>query len=237
MGSMLSHYEGALAESHQSYYVPRSRQLAEVVLYRIPVDDLRRVLETFHAEVSPTKIGRYDVFRRSGYDAKLIGRAFPDWREGLKFYEQAFYRDSSYSLRQQGALYLAHKRNFQLAFMWIDEARSMTRNNPAISNSYAVILFNANYDKQADPEVKATLDESMNILKSCYDKDHRKVYHAKVFADQSLKYAAKFPTSSSASEYLESSRRWLESELSRRPGDRGMKNLLHQVRSRLRSFG
>ena len=236
MGSMLSHYEGALAESRQSYYVPRSRQLAEVVLNRIPVDDLRRVLEVFHTEVSPTKIGRYDVFRRGGYDAKLIGRAFPDWKEGLQFYEQAFQRDSSYSLKQQGALYLAHKRNFQQAFMWIDEARSMTRNNPAISNSYAVILFNANYDKQADPEVKATLDESMNILKSCYDKDHRKVYHAKVFADQSLKYAAKFPTSSSASEYLKSSQRWLESELNRRPGDRGMKNLLRQVKSQLRSF-
>lgn len=230
MGSMLSDYEGALAASRQSYYVPRSRQLAEVVLYKIPAIDLRRIIETFHQNVSPTKIGRYDVFRRSGYDARLMGRAFPEWRDGLHFYEEAFKSDSSYSLKQQGALYLSHKKNFQLAFAWIDDAISMTRrNNAAVNNSYAVILFNANYNKPSDTAVMATLDESMTILKKCYDTDHRKVYHARVFADQAIKYSTKFPNSPSACEYLETSHKWLTDELRHRPGDRGMNNLLRGV--------
>lgn len=96
MGSMLSQYEGTMAEQNQSYYVPRSRQVSEVVLQKIPVVDLRRVLEIFHSEVSTTKIGKYDVFKRNAYDARLIGRAFPNWKDGLLFYERAFVRDFSY---------------------------------------------------------------------------------------------------------------------------------------------
>lgn len=77
MGSVLSAYEGALADTGQAYYVPRSRQVSEVVLWHISPSDLRAMLDVFHAEVSPTKIGRYDVFRRGAYDAKLVGRAYP----------------------------------------------------------------------------------------------------------------------------------------------------------------
>ena len=235
MGSLLSLYEGALADTTQNYYVPRSRQVSEVVLNRIPADDLRNVLEIFNSEVSPTKIGRYDIFRRGAYDARLIGRAFPKWEEGLDFYERAFLRDSSHSLKQQGALYLSHKHNYELAFVWIDEARGMTsRNNTAIRNSYAVILFNANYEKQSSPEVMASLDESMGMLRKCYDEDHRKVYHAKVFADQALKYSRKFPYSPSLKEYLQSSDQWLSAELQHRVGDRRMEQLRRQIRSAIR---
>lgn len=235
MGSMLSEYEGALAETDQSYYVPRSRQVSEVVLWQIAPSDLRAMLDAFHAEVSPTKIGRYDVFRRGAYDAKLIGRAYPRWEDGLDFYQRAFLRDSSHSLKQQGALYLANKHNYELAFTWIDEARGMTnRNNSAIRNSYAVILFSANYEKASTSEVMESLDESMSILGRCYDEDHRKVYHAKVFADQALKYSKKFPDSPNSRLYLESSEQWLIAELRGRVGDRRMSQLRHQVSSALK---
>lgn len=230
MGSVLAAYEGALAETNQAYYVPRSRQVSEVVLRRIAASDLRTMLDVFHAEVSPTKIGRYDVFKRGAYDARLVGKAFPKWEEGLAFYERAFIRDSSYSLKQQGALYLAGKNNYEMAFSWIDEARGMTnRYNSAIRNSYAVILFSANYYKQSTSEVMGSLDESMSILRRCYDEDHRKVYHAKVFADQALKYCKKFPDSPYAKEYLESSEHWLVAELQSRIGDRRMVELRQQV--------
>ena len=85
MGSVLSAYEGTLADTGQAYYVPRSRQVSEVVIWKIAQSDLRAMLDVFHAEVSPTKIGRYDVFRRGAYDAKLISRAYPEWEEGLDF--------------------------------------------------------------------------------------------------------------------------------------------------------
>ncbi len=237
MGSILSAYEGALAETEQAYYVPRSRQVSELVLWKISPSDLRAMLDVFHAEVSPTKIGRYDVFRRGAYDAKLIGRAYPKWEEGLDFYNRAFLRDSSYSLKQQGALYLASKHNYEMAFTWIDEARGMTgRNNPAIRNSYAVILFSANFEKPSTSEVMSSLDESMSILRHCYDEDHRKVYHAKVFADQALKYNNKFPDSPNSRQYLDSSEQWLAAELRTRVGDRRMTQLQRQVRAALRAL-
>ena len=237
MGSVLSAYEGTLADTGQAYYVPRSRQVSEVVLWQIAQSDLRAMLDVFHAEVSPTKIGRYDVFRRGAYDAKLISRAYPEWEEGLDFYNRAFLRDSSHSLKQQGALYLASKHNYEMAFTWIDEARGMTsRNNSAIRNSYAVILFSANYGKASTSEVKDSLDESMSILSRCYDEDHRKVYHAKIFADQAIKYTNKFPDSPNSKSYLESSEQWLAAELRTRIGDRRMTQLRRQVITALRTL-
>ncbi|WP_143713579.1 P-loop NTPase [Variovorax sp. RO1] len=236
MGSVLSPYEGVLADTSQDYYVPRSREVSELVLRKIPPFELKRMLEIFHAEVSTTKIGRYDVFRRGAYDSQLTGRAFSKWEEGLAFYERAFGRDSSHSLKQHGALYLARKHKYELAFSWIDEARGMSKNNSAIRNSYAVILFSANAQKPLKAEVIDSLDESMRILKRCYTEDHRKAYHAKVFADQAIRYAKKLPESAAAVTYLESAATWLEAELKVRTSDRRMRQLRREVAVELRAL-
>lgn len=231
VSSLLATYEGVLADSAQSYFVPRSRHVAETVMRNIPGDDLRRILEVFHSEVSPTRIGRYDIFRRSAYDARTIGRAFHKWEEGLDFYKRAVSRDPSFSLKQQAALYLSHMKNYELAFTWIDEARSQAgHSNPTIRNTFAVILFNANYDKLANDEVMTRLDESMAILMKCHDSDYRKLYHAKVFADQALRYRKKFPASPNAPTYLSLSEKWLSAEWRDRPGDRRLAGLLGEIR-------
>lgn len=236
MNGLLSNYEGAYADTSQDYYVPRSRQVAESVLWKIPSIELKELLSVFHEEVSPARIGRYDIFRRTAYDADLVGRAFADWKEGLAFYEGAADRDHSYSLKQQCALYLAQKNNFELAFTWIDEALSMARNNAAIRNSYAVILFDANYRKATDDKVMASLDESMSLLKLCHDGDHRKVYHTKVFAEQAIKYSKKFPNSPNANIYLDISDQWLIAEIQKRPGDRRMPQLKRTIKSQIRAL-
>lgn len=236
MSSLLSLYEGSYAESDQLHYVPRSRYVSEVVMFKTASEDIRTMLEVFHSEVSPTRISRYDVFKRTGYDAKLMTRTFFNWQEGLIFYEKAFIRDPSYSLKQQGALYLSGKKKYELAFTWIDEARAMTkRDNPAIRNSYAVILFNANYDKDSLDSVQSSLDESMSILNKCYDGDHRKVYHAKVFSEQALRYALKFSNSEESIKYLDKSNLWLTSELKNRQGDRRLVQLIKQVENKIRN--
>ncbi|WP_158014352.1 P-loop NTPase [Thauera phenolivorans] len=237
MGSVLSPYEGAFADTEQDYYVPRSREVSELVLRKIQPHELKRMLEVFHAEVSPTKIGRYDVFRRNAYDSQLTSRAFSKWEEGLAFYEHALGRDSSHSLKQHGALYLARKHKYELAFTWIDEARGMTsKNNAAIRNSYAVILFSANSQKALTSEVIDSLDESMKILQRCYTEDHRKVYHAKVFSDQAIKYAKRLPESAAAVTYLECALTWLEAELKTRTSDRRMRQLRREVLSELKAL-
>ncbi|EMX9293436.1 SIR2 family protein [Escherichia coli] len=235
MDTFLYPYEGQLSEDNQAYFVPRSRTVSEIVMKKTYHKDMAKMLETFHQEVSPARISRYDIFKRYAYDAKLMGRAFPDWERGLSFYEDAFTRDRTHSLKQQGALYLAHKKKYELAFIWIDEAKSITgNNNPTIRNTYAVILFNANYDKPNSPEVLSTLEESMEILQRCYNDDYRKIYHARIFAEQSIKFKSKYPDVSRKRGYLELSMKWLESELKNRPNDRWMNNLKRSIQRNLR---
>ena len=109
----MAEYWGPLAFEEQDYWVPRSTIMAESILQQTKQEHLRRVLLRFHRNVSPLRIPRYDVFTKWAYDASLLGNVFPDWREGKEFYEQAYRRDLSPYLRQQGALYLSHKHRYQ----------------------------------------------------------------------------------------------------------------------------
>jgi len=233
MDTLLSRYEGGLADSNQAFFVPRSRSVAEAVMRKVEPAELSELLKRFHADVSPTKIPRYDIFRRMAYDANLTGRAFPEWQDGVEFYEAAFRRDPTHSLKQQAAIYLSRKRQYPLAFRWIDEARSIAGNRAAsVKNTYAVILFSANYDKPAEaPGVQSSLEESMEILQKCHSEDLRKIYHAKVFGDQAIKFKSKFPRSPRAAEYIDLAVSWLEAELKVRDGDRSIVRLLRDLRS------
>jgi len=238
MTTLLSRYEGGLAATDQDFFVPRSRSVAEAVMKRIGWADLRDLLVRFHSDVSPTKIPRYDIFRRMAYDANLTNRAFPEWADGLKFYEDCFDRDPSHSFKQQGAIYLLRKKQYPLAFKWIDEAMSIAgKRGAAVRNTYAVILFNANYDKPSSAaEVIASLDQSMQILQKCYTEDLRRVYHAKVFADQAVKYAEKFPKSEHSVEYIDQASTWLNAELKFRQNDRAINQLLRSLKTARRQF-
>lgn len=237
MGSFLSIYEGSLSDENQDYYVPRSRSVAEAVMHKIPAEEIKSLLLTFHTEVSPTKISRYDIFRRGAYDAGLVGRAFPDWEEGLSFYELASTRDNTHSLKQQAAIYLAHRKQYHLAFSWIDEALSMIgRQNAPVKNTYAVILFLANSDKPLDSEVINSLIESMEILANCYNSDIRKTYHAKVFSDQALKFAIRLPNQPESMQYLDKAIQWLETELQLRVSDRTMTRMVAQLKQAKRAL-
>lgn len=239
MSSLLSAYEGALADSHQAHFVPRSRAVSEAAIRKVPASDLRQLLEKFHNEVSPSKICRYDIFRRMAYDANLTTRAFPRWEDGLRFYEGAFERDGTHSFKQQCAVFLSRKRQYPLAFKWIDEALSLAGKRAAsVRNTYAVILFNANYDKSLSaPGVLSSLDESMEALQKCYTDDLRKAYHAKVYADQAIRYFDKVRSPEKCIEYLEQAANWLENELKSRTNDRSITQLLRRVRAVRRTAG
>lgn len=236
MPTLLSRYEGTLADSVQAHFVPRSRAVAEAAMRRVPSSELRELLERFHSEVSPSKVSRYDIFRRMAYDANLTTRAFRRWEDGLKFYERTFERDGTHSFKQQCAIFLSRKKQFPLAFKWIDEALSLAGKRAAsVRNTYAVILFNANYDKSLEtPGVLASLDDSMEALRKCYTDDLRKAYHAKVFSDQAIRYFDKV-RSPLAVEYLEQAIVWLENELKQRRDDRSITQLLRRVKAARRA--
>ena len=236
LGSIMMDYVGNLIESEQDYFTPRSSIVSEAIIEQVPSLAFKRVLVRFHEEVSPLRICRFDIFRRKAFDEYFIGKAFTNWREGMEFYEKLYSRDASPYLKQQGALYLAHKKRFNEAFRWIDEAVMLSRNKvPSIRNSHAIILFRANINMPADDTVRRTLKQSMDILAECYTYDKRKTYHALTFADQALMYSEVFHDDV-ARQYLETAMRWLIEEEKRVPWHRNVKRLHRSVKNKLLTF-
>ena len=133
---------------------------------------------------------------------------------------------------------MSRKKQYPLAFKWIDEALSLAGKRAAsVRNTYAVILFNANYNKPLSaPGILASLDESMEILRKCYTDDLRKAYHAKVFSDQAIRYLDKVRNSTRTFEYLEQATAWLENELKLRKDDRSITQILRRLRTARRSI-
>lgn len=234
LGAMITDYAGELADGEQDYFIPRSIVVAEAVIEQAPPMALKRVLLRFHKEVSPHRIHRFDIFRRLAFDADLIRIAFPRWEEGLEFFETICGRDTSPFLRQQCALYLFKKNKLTEAFKWIDEAIMLSAGKiPSIRNSHAVILFKANIGRpETDGTVQRTIRQSMEILSECYNYDRRKAYHARVFAEQALRYNEVY-SDASASEYLSTANRWLKDELRKSPWDWKIKSLLAVVSTKL----
>lgn len=230
VGALVADYVGELDDGEQDYYMPRSTIAAEAIVEQASSEALNPVLRRFHAEVSPYRIHRYDVFKRKAYDAGLMRRVFGDWEEGRQFYEQAYVRDRSPYVLQQGALYLAHKRQFSKAFDWIDDAILQSDGRiPSIRNSHAIILFRANIAREeTDGTVQRTLEQSMQILAECYHYDKRKAYHAITFADQALRYWDRYGNDQ-AYGYLVTAREWLENEVKTSPWNRNARRMLELV--------
>ena len=78
----------------------------------------------------------------------------------------------------------------------------------SIRNSHAVILFNANIEKN-DGNVREQLDKSMQILEKCINADSRKRFHARIYASQAILYYKRFNDEKAVS-YLKTARSWLE---------------------------
>ena len=233
--SLLVEYEGDLVDSDQDYFSPRSSIVSEAVLGAVGSSAFGRVLTRFHDQVSTYRIVRFDVFRRRAYDEQFAIKAFPNWRDGLAYYEKLCARDSSPYLRQQAALYLARKQQYSDAFKWIDDAvlRSGGR-IPSIRNSHAIILFKANIN-QPDKKlriVSETLKRSMTILSECYSFDKRKIYHAMTFSEQAIEYWRAY-RDRDAKEYLETAKRWLGRETIDTPWHRKLRDLVRQVDAEL----
>ena len=179
--------------------------------------------------ISPIRICDYKTFHRYAFDKNIALKAFNNWEDGEEFYEKAFLYDrlNPYVL-QQGALYLSQMEQYDSAFAWIDKAINMTDDKHfSIRNSHAVILFNANIDKDGD-SVRGQLDKSMEILEKCMTADARKRFHAYTYARQALRYHGRFSDEKSA-QYLYTAKSWLQSVLKKDYGDDDSRILLNKV--------
>ena len=234
LSGIIVDYIGDLDDGVQDYYTARSTLVSQAVLNQASSRQLRAMILRFHGQVSTYRIHRYDVFKRRAFDHDLMDRVFTDWQEGLSFYESAHMKETNPYVLQQGALYLSGKKRYQEAFRMIDESLAVSnRRIPSIRNSHATILFNANIDRvDTDGMVQRTLQQSMEILSECYNDDQRKAYHAQTFADQSLRYDAKFG-SDQGRFYLETALSWLREEQSKSPWHREVRRLSGVVARRL----
>lgn len=195
---------------NMDYYYPRSRFIADVIVDACSSDLLSRVLNGVLDKVPYPHICDYKTFHKYAFDKNVTLKAFANWRDGKAFYEKAFiYDNRNPYVLQQGALYLSQKRKYDDAFAWIDRAISMTDDKYfSIRNSHAVILFNANIEKN-DNSVREQLDKSMQILEKCMNADSRKRFHARIFASQAIQYYGRF-NDEKAFSYLKTARSWLE---------------------------
>ena len=217
-------------ENDQDYYQPRSQILAETIISQTKAEHFKRVFEKFHENVPKHQIPNFQVFKRQGYDAYYVTKAFNDWKEGLDFYEMAYQTDRNPFLLQQCSLYLMKKKRYVEAALKIDQAlQTSFRRFFSIENTHAIILFKANINISSnDPSIRTTLDKSMQILKDCFNDDQRKTYHAVTFAEQALEYFAKYPDNK-AKEYLNMAKDWLKEAQGERKYYGRTKSILDQL--------
>jgi tetratricopeptide (TPR) repeat protein len=204
-------YDGDIIDKDQYFFLPRSSAVASAVVEVCPELIFREVFSRFHEVISPMVIPRYDIFRRYAYDAKYALKAFKNWKDGKAYYEKLVRRTDNPYDWQYGSLYLAQKREYAEAFRWIDVAISKSGSRIfSIRNCHAKILFDANipFARSSGDDVRPNLDRSMDTLKSCYDNDRRKAYHAMRFSDQAMQYHDVYNDVKSR-KYLELASTWL----------------------------
>ena len=213
LGSSIREYTGDLVEETQDYFNIRSNMLADLISELAPVRNLNTMLTNFHQNVSRYSIPNYDTFKRKAYDAMIFEKAFPIIEDGIKIYDVIYNKHSSPFNLQQKALYLSRRKRHDKAFPVIDEAVAIAGSrNWSIKNSYAIIKFRANIDRDDNYETRKALDESMYLLEQCYSSDNRKTFHAMTYTDHALQYWHKYRDEESR-QYLLKAKKWLEDEL------------------------
>ena len=236
VGKLIAEYQGDYAIDEQDYFSARSQAVAEGAIEAAPIGWLKQMLLRFHENISVIRICNYSTFSRKGFDSWLIGRAFQDWREGATFYDHVYSKAPSPYLLQQKALFLSHRRQHKQAFAAIDKAVSDTeQKNWTILNSHAIVLFRANIEHYEKDGVQETLDRSMSILATCYEKDKRKAYHAKTYADHAMRYYDAYRSEQGRS-YVRQAQVWLDAVCKADPWLIEPVRLLEIVRRMVRRF-
>jgi hypothetical protein len=236
IGELISEYDGYLVDENQDFFIARSSIVSEAILEQVPTEIFSRVINRFHSNVPKYAISRYDIFKTKGYDANFIKKAFPNWRDGLEFYELAYESDRSPFILQQGALYLASKKKYQDAFKWIDQAiLTSSKKFFSIRNTHAIIQFEANINSDDRiNQVRYLLDESMTELEKCYNDDKRKLYHVLTYGRQSIQYFSRFNDEKSI-DYLQKAQKWLIEEKKENYWNYELNNLLKQIEPLIRT--
>ncbi len=189
----------------QDYYSLRSH-----IFYRLMSDVAKREYKKEYGEVIKKLIinvprgviARYNIFRRTAYDAGVFFRVFGSGHKSI--YDEIYKYDNSAYILQQKALYLSRCKCYDEAFELIDKASLEMPNNFSIQNAKAIITFEANKNSN-EPEARKQLEKAMDILSDCYHSDKRKAFHVQKYAEFALYLSKTF----NENKYLECAYKWL----------------------------
>lgn len=193
----------------QDYKAMRSKLFAEKSFNILSHSMIARVMNKFLDNVGSQIVYRYDIFKRRAYDADLTQKAF-SLKNGKKFYEKVLANNGSPYVRQQYALFLQRKKDYDMAWKQIDQAYTECKKKIfSIANTHAIIMFemniesNANTDEELDM-LKQTIEKSFSTLEFCITQDIRINYHVLVYAKNAIRYYNKFGLDDYAGKYIAS---------------------------------
>lgn len=201
--------------NNSGYYVLRSKLfgygVSSVLKDRFNTD-FSDVVKTFILRESRYNILGYKVFKYKAYDAKIFYALF-SLKEADDLYRVLYRKnDNDPYILQQWALCYAEFKQYEKAFLIIDNAISIKPNNFSFRNSQAIISFEAN-KKVGTAKAIASMRQSMETLRLCYNNDKRKMYHAQIFAE----FAIYFYTYYRIEDYIRDAYDWI-CELEREEG-------------------
>ncbi len=199
----------------QDYYSLRTALFANLthsVALKYYIKEYGKTIFKFLKEVQPNFIYKYYVFKRKAYDSNLFYKLFDNNAD--KVYQIVYSNDPSAYTLQQWALYKAKCHRYEEAFIDINKAINLLPNNFSIKNSRAIILFEANKDKNYS-EAQPYLEEAMGILSDCYHCDKRKEYHLNKYQEFAIYLKAKYNNGSYIHSAIEWARELCENENTR----------------------
>lgn len=204
----------------QDYLIMRSKLFAERSLKMIDRITMAKVLNQFWDKINPHIIYRYDVLKKKAYDADITTDVF-NVKDGQKFYEKMFLINRSAFVKHQYAIFLMRKKQYDLAWNQIDQAYTESEKKVfTIANTHAVILFEMNIGAEVRSEeetvlLKETMQKSFGTLEYCITQDVRIIYHALVYARNTMRYCERFGMDQYSNKYINSSILQIEEILGR----------------------
>lgn len=190
----------------QDYYSLRTGLFATLthkVALRKYTKEYGEMILHFLREIQPNYIYKYYVFKRRAYDSNLFYQLFGNNADEV--YQIVYFNDPSAYTLQQWALYKAKCHRYEEAFIDINKAINLLPNNFSIKNSRAIILFEANKDKNYS-EAEPYLEEAMDILSDCYHCDKRKEYHLSKYQEFAIYLKTQYDNGS----YIHSAIEWAQ---------------------------
>ncbi len=220
----------SLVESNQDHFISRSRIFAEEFISNIDSRILREAIILIIEKYNSYIIPNLKVFKRTAFDSDLFNRVFYDYHEGEDYYNWLYEIDNSPYTLQHCALYLSKKHQHRKAFEYIERAKNIQKYvNWTIKNTYAILLFNTNINKENTDDVYDILKQSMDSLIECYANDNRKYYHAKVFSKNVLELSRRGILVDVIDEYKDKAKTWLREEIKINPWRNEVKVLLQEL--------